>query len=490
MTYFCLKITYFSALVVIWQPGACTLEKTLAIVYTCVMPHVNENVAPVGPSEAPVHDGASAALATVPEVKSRLSLRQALTRLVSAGPWEALNYRDFRLLWSGQLISTAGTQMRLVAVAWQVYLLSGSAFQVGALGLFQAIPTMAFSLVSGVIADAFDRRKLLLFTQITLALCSAALALLTAFHLINIPLIYAIAFISSAAGAFDFPTRQALISKIVPGEQLTNAYSLNMLMFNLATIVGPTLGGFAIAGLGVAGTYWFDVASFMCVVVALILMRVDGRPGEQRAAPGLASLMEGFRFLRRHPVILSVMLLDFFAMFLGTTRSLLPVYAARIYQVGPQGLGFLQAAFSIGAVLAAFLSGPIARIRRQGVGIVLAIATYGACVLLFGLSSWSLALGLVFLAASGVADMVSTVLRSAVVQLGTPDEFRGRVSSVVAIFSIGGPMLGQFEAGSMAALTSAPLAASIGGIAVIGVTSLILLLVPALHHFRPLAKPA
>jgi MFS family permease len=420
----------------------------------------------------------------------RLNPRRALRRFAAAGPWQALSYRDFRLLWSGQLISGAGTQMRLVAVAWQVYLLSGSVFQVGALGLFQAIPTMVFSLVGGVIADAFDRRKLLLITQLTLAVCSAALALLTTFDLITIPLIYLIAFLSSAAGAFDYPTRQALISKMVPGEQLTNAYSLNMLMFNLATIVGPTLGGFAIAGLGVAGTYWFDVVSFLCVVAALLLMRVDGRPGEQHTAPGLASLLEGFGFLRSHPVILSVMLLDFFAMFLGATRSLLPVYAARIYVVGPQGLGFLQAAFSVGAVLAAFFSGPIARIQRQGIGIMLAIAAYGACVLLFGLSAWSFVLGLLFLAASGVADMISTVLRSAVVQLGTPDEFRGRVSSVAAVFSIGGPMLGQFEAGSVAALTSAPLAASIGGLAVIGVTSLMLVLVPGIRHFRPFAKPA
>ncbi len=453
------------------------------------MPHVNENVVPAGQNEEPISDLSTALSIAQPENKRRLRPGQALNRFVAAGPWEALNYRDFRLLWSGQLVSSAGTQMRMVAVAWQVYLLSSSTFQVGALGLFQAIPTMVFSLVGGVIADALDRRKLLLFTQIMLALCSAALALLTAFDRINIPLIYAIAFISSAVGAFDFPTRQALISKIVPNKQLTNAYSLNMLMFNLATIVGPTLGGFAIAGLGVAGTYWFDVASFMCVVVALLLMHVDGRPGEQRTAPGMDSLLEGFRFLRDHPVILSVMLLDFFAMFLGTTRSLLPGYAASIYHVGPQGLGFLLAAFSVGAVLAALFSGPIARIQRQGLGIALAIAAYGLCILLFGLSPWSFALGLFFLAASGVADMVSTVLRSAVVQLGTPDEFRGRVSSAAAVFSIGGPMLGQFEAGSLAALTSAPLAASIGGLAVIGVTSLMLVLVPAIRFFRPLAKP-
>jgi MFS family permease len=410
---------------------------------------------------------------------------QAFSRFVAAGPWGALVYRDFRLLWSGLLISQAGTQMRVVAVSWQVFLLSGSAFQIGALGLFQAIPTMAFSLVGGVIADAFDRRKLLMFTEITLALCSAALALLTIFHLISVPIIYVIAFISSAAGSFDYPTRQALISKIVPGQQLTNAYSLNILMFNLAIIVGPTLGGIAIAGLGVAGTYWFDVASFGCVIVALMLMRVDGKPGEGRTAPGLPSMVEGMRFLRQHPVILSVMLLDFCAMFFGSTRSLLPIYAANIYHIGPQGLGLLLAATGVGAVLAAFLSGPMARWRRQGLGVLLAIAAYGGCIALFGLSARSFTLGLLFLAASGAADMVSTVLRSAVVQLGTPDDFRGRVSSVQAVFSIGGPMLGQFEAGTLANFSTAPIAAFCGGLIVIGSAGLFSLLVPGVRRFLP-----
>lgn len=415
---------------------------------------------------------------------------QAFSRFVAAGPWGALSNRDFRLLWGGLLISQAGTQMRQVAVAWQVFLLSGSAFQIGALGLFQAIPTMAFSLVGGVIADAFDRRKLLMFTEITLALCSAALALLTIFHLITVPIIYGIAFVSSAVGSFDYPTRQALISKVVPGSQLTNAYSLNILMFNLGIIVGPTLGGLAIAGLGVAGTYWFDVVSFGFVVVALVMMRVDGRPAEGRATPGLQALAEGMRFLRRHPVILSVMLMDFCAMFFGSTRSLLPIYAANIYHVGPQGLGLLLAATGAGAVLAAFFSGPITRWRRQGLGVLLAIAAYGGCVLLFGLSAWSFALGLFFLAAGGAADMVSTVLRSAIVQLGTPDEFRGRVSSVSAVFSIGGPMLGQFEAGTLANFSTAPIAALIGGLIVVGSAGLFSTLVPGIRRFLPAKEHA
>ncbi len=415
---------------------------------------------------------------------------RAMNRFVAAGPWGVLNYRDYRLLWSGQLVSTVGTQMRVVAVAWQVYLLSGSPLQLGALGLFQAIPTIFFSLVGGVIADAVDRRKLLLITQITLTLCSLALALLTILHLISVPVIYAIAFISSAAGAFDFPTRQALIAKIVPGEQLPNAYSLNSLTFSLATLLGPTLGGFTIAWVGVVGAYWCDVASFLCVILALILMQVDGRPGEGHARPGLQSLVEGFGFLRRHPVLLSVMILDFCAMFFGSTRGLLPIYADRIYHVGPQGLGILQAAAPAGAVLATLFAGPIIRLRRQGWGLVLSIAAYGGFVVLFGFSSWSFALGFFFLAASGAADTVSTILRNTIVQLGTPDEFRGRVSSVYAIFAIGGPMLGQFEAGTFANFTTAPVAMVGGGLLVILCAGLSPVLVPSIRRFRPAQKAA
>lgn len=464
-----------------------TLSAVLFSWYTSFMSaNVNENLS-VEQSKEQSDEQLSQPDAS-PENARRLLPGNVLTRFVAAGPWQALSYPDYRLLWSGQLISTAGSQMRIVAVAWQVYLLSGSALQLGLLGLLQAIPTMIFSLASGVIADAFDRRKLLLFTQITLALCSTALAVLTILNLISVPLIYLIAFISSAVAAFDFPTRQALIAKIVPGEQLTNAYSLNSLTFSLATVIGPTLGGFTIAWVGVAGAYWCDVASFLSVIIAIILMQVDGRPGEGRTRPGLQSLVDGFGFLRRHPVLLAVMMLDFCAMLFGSTRGLLPIYARNIYNVGPQGLGILQASAPVGAVLTTLVSGPIARLRRQGLAVVLSIAAYGGFVVLFGLSSWSFALGLFFLAASGAADTVSTVLRSTIVQLGTPDDYRGRVSSIYAIFAIGGPMLGQFESGAFANFATAPLAMMGGGLLVILCAGLSSVLVPSIRRFRPPAK--
>jgi len=452
--------------------------------------HVNEHLSVEQPEE---HPNEHASLPTaLPNGARRFLTGRALNRLVAAGPWSALAYRDFRLLWSGQLLSTTGSEMRFVAIGWQVYLLSRSPLQLGILGLLQAIPIMLFSLVSGVIADAVDRRKLLLFTEITLALCSTALALLTIFDLIGVPVIYLLVFVSSAAAAFDFPTRQALIAQMVPNQHLTNAYALNTLSFRLAILIGPTLGGFTIAWVGVAGAYWCDAASFLCVIAAILLMRVDGRPGTGGTRASLQSLVDGFDFLRRQPVLLGVMLLDFCAMLFAFTPGLLPIYAASIYHVGPQGLGILQAAAPVGAVLIAlFFSGPIARLRRQGLGMVLSIAAYGGLVVLFGFASWSFALGLFFLAASGAAETVSTVLRSTIVQVNTSDAFRGRMSAVYALFGTGGPMLGQLEAGIFANAATAPIAMIGGGLLVILCAGISAVLVPSMRRFRSLpSSPA
>lgn len=445
--------------------------------------HVNEPLSVEQPEE---HPNEHASLPTaLPNGARRFLAGRAFTRLVAAGPWGVLAYRDYRLLWSGQLLSTTGSEMRFVAIGWQVYLLSHSPLQLGILGLLQAIPIILFSLASGVIADAVDRRKLLLFTQITLAL-------LTIFDLIRVPVIYLLVFVSSAAAAFDFPTRQALIAQMVPNQHLTNAYALNTLSFRLAILIGPTLGGFTIAWVGVAGAYWCDVASFLRVIVATLLMRVDGRPGTGRARASLQSLVDGFDFLRHQPVLLGVMLLDFCAMFFAFTPGLLPIYAASIYHVGPQGLGILQAAAPVGALpTALFFSGSIAQLRRQGLGMVLSIAAYGGLVVLFGFASWSFALGLFFLAASGAAETVSSVLRSTIVLVNTPDAFRGRMSAVYALFGTGGPMLGQLEAGVFANIATAPIAMIGGGLLVILCVGVSAVLVPSMRRFRPLlSSPA
>src|SRR6266513_768592 len=344
----------------------------------------------------------------------------------SLGPWRVLRNRNYALLFWGQLISSAGTQMQVVAVAWQVYLLTHSAIALGLIGLVQAIPRLIFSLVGGVFADVFDRRKLLIVIEIVLAATSVVLALCTAFQVINMLIIYSVVLIAASVSSFEFPTRQSMIPTLVRREEMSDALSLSMVMMQLTFIIGPTVGGFVIAWIGVANTYWFDVISYFVVIGSLWLMVVPRIPVEKRAQAGFGALVDGMRFLRAHPVILAVLSLDFFATFFGSPRALLPVYASDIMHIGPQGLGLLLAATSIGAGGLTPFTGRISRISRQGLGVVLAIICWGICIIAFGFSPGPLWLSVLFLAGSGAADMVSMILRGLVIQLTTPDEFRGR----------------------------------------------------------------
>lgn len=407
-----------------------------------------------------------------------------LTEKKPAGPWIVLRNRNYALIFWGQLISAAGTQMQVVAVSWQVYLLTHSAIALGLIGLFQAIPRIIFSLVGGVFADVFDRRKMLLIIEVTLAVTSTILALCTIFNIINMVIIYAVILIAASVSAFEFPTRQAIIPTLVPREQMTSALSLSTVMMQLTFIIGPTLGGFVIAWLGVANTYWIDVISYFVVIGSLLLMAIPRVPVEKRAKAGIGALMDGIHFLRAHPVILAVLSLDFFATFFGSPRALFPVYASDILHIGPTGLGLLIAATSIGAVALTPLTGRISRISRQGLGIVLAIIFWGICIVAFGFTPGPLWLSVLFLAGAGAADMVSMILRGLVVQLTTPDEFRGRISAVNAMFVIGGPMLGQFESGLVAGIFTPEVSVVSGGLACILATLAIVTLVPGLLRVK------
>jgi len=400
------------------------------------------------------------------------------------GSWAVLRNRNYALLFWGQLISSAGTQMQVVAVAWQVYLLTHSAIALGLIGLIQAVPRLLFSLVGGVFADVFDRRKMLLMIEITLAATSATLALCTIFHVINMFIIYAVVLVAASVSAFEFPTRQSVIPTLVPREQMPDAMSLSMVMMQLTFIIGPTLGGFVIAWSGVANTYWIDVISYFVVIVSLLLMTIPRVPVEKRAQAGVGALVDGMRFLRANPIILAVLSLDFFATFFGSPRALLPLYASDILRIGPQGLGLLLAATPIGAVSLTPFTGRIGRISRQGLGIVLAIIGWGICIIAFGLSSGPLWLAVLFLAGAGAADMISMILRGVVVQLITPDEFRGRISAVNAMFVIGGPMLGQFESGVVAGIVSPQFSVVSGGVACILATVAIAACVPGLLRIK------
>jgi len=424
----------------------------------------------------------------------------ARVRLLSTtGPWRALRHRDFRLLWLGQLVSVTGSQMRVVAVAWQVYLISHDALQLGILGLSQAIALMTFSLIAGVAADAFDRRRLLTVVQAILACTSLVLALTTATRHTSLPLIYVVTFLAAAASAFDYPTRQALVSALVPRDELPGALALNALLFNVASIAGPLLGGLAIGVIDVGGTYTADVLSYLAVIAALLAMRPINGPVAPRARASVGAWRDGFAYLRARPVLLGLMALDFCAMFFGSPQGLLPIYARDILRVGAQGLGALLSAGAVGAVLSVAFAGRLSRVHRQGLGVLVGVGAWGGCIVLFGLTngplwpgapwralSWQgpLALAFVLLAGAGAADLVSMVLRNTIVQLSTPDEMRGRVGATNAIFIIGGPTLGQFESGVVARFLTPQLSALTGGLTCLLATALIAVLVPDVRRYH------
>jgi MFS family permease len=237
-----------------------------------------------------------------------------------------LGHRDFRLFWGAELVSVLGTQVQRVAIIWQVYELTGSALQLGLLGVFRFLPVLVFGLVGGVIADQRDRRKTLLLTQVVLLATSAILAIFTMAGTMTMPIIYGVTFFSATVSAVAQPTRQALIPNLVPEASIASAMTMNILAYQVAAVSGPAIGGLIIARFGVGSAYLFDVASFVGVIVAILMLRSSY--GQQPIKlTGLAAALEGLRFLRQSPILLGLMSLDFFATFFGASTVLMPVFA-------------------------------------------------------------------------------------------------------------------------------------------------------------------
>jgi MFS family permease len=378
----------------------------------------------------------------------------------------ALRHRDFRLLWLAQLVSITGSQMQLVAINWHVYLLTHSPLALGLVGLVRVVPIILCSLIGGVVADAIDRKRLMIVTQVVMLASAAALAGITASGLDAVWPIYLLTAIASAAVAFDNPARHALMPTLVPAEDFPNAVSLGMVAFNSAMIVGPALAGLLLASHGPALIYLINGISFLAVILALLIMQTSGRPesGDQAAVKvSFAALGEGLRFVWRTPIIVQTMTLDFIATFFASATALLPIFAAEILQVGARGLGLLAAAPAAGSVITGLVMARAATFKRQGKLVLISIAIYGAATIVFGLSRWFW-LSLVMLSITGAADTVSTVLRQTIRQLVTPNHLRGRMTSVNMIFFMGGPQLGEMEAGALAAAVGATLSVVTGGV--------------------------
>jgi MFS family permease len=374
-----------------------------------------------------------------------------------------LGFRDFRLIWAGQFVAMLGMQIQTVALGWIVYDITGSSAQLGLVGLFRALPLIFFSLFGGTLADQLDRRKLLLTTQSAQVLMSLTLAVLVTGGMENVWMLYAFAFTTAAASSFDAPSRQAIIPSLVPRQRLSHALTLNVLSSNTGMVLGPTLSGFIIGQFGSGAAFWAGAFSFLGVVSALLLLRTRP-PVPVPAKRGIAALLDGLRFVRDRRILWQLMVIDFAATLAVSPVGLLPVFASDVHQVGPEGLGLLYAAPSIGSVLGALLFASVPSPKLPGRMVAIAIAGYGAALGFFGvMPTFYLALG--FLALGGGLDAVSMAMRHTVRQLATPDDFRGRVGALASVFSGGGPRLGEFQAGMVASVIGPQGAMFAGGMA-------------------------
>jgi MFS family permease len=390
----------------------------------------------------------------------------------------------FRRLFFGQAISFVAGEVTWVAVPYQLFQLTHSTLDVGLLYLTTLVPLLVMPIIGGAVADAVDRRRLLLASEIGFALVSVALAFNASLAHPEVWALFVLDGLGTAFFSFGTPSMRSLLPRIVVKEQIAAASALESLYGNFAAVAGPAAGGLIIAGVGLAGTYLIDVASFGASLASIwLLPPLPAAPGAERA--GVRSIVEGFRYVRTQPVILGIFLVDTNAMIFGMPMALFPAIGDH-FGGGSKTVGFLYAAPYAGALVVSFVSGWIGRVRRQGLGVVIAAAAWGAALIGFGYAT-ALWLALLMLALAGAADFISAVLRSVIVLTATPDAMRGRVTGIEFTQVASAPTLGNLEAGVVASLTSLRFSIVSGGVACIAGCGLLALAIPALlrHDARP-----
>ena len=410
----------------------------------------------------------------------------------------ALRYRDFRFLWLGEMLSTGGMQMQLFAINWHVFeLLRGQTFRVtvfggalelgseafglGLLGLTRVIPVLLLGLAGGMLADRFDRRRLMIGTRAVAALVAAALTLLTASGQISVGLIYLLTALGASAISLDYPARQSIEANLVEARHLSNAISLNMLVTKIAAIVGPALAGLLAAQFNLGLVYGIGAAAFLLAAASVFGIRHRGRLAAG-ARFNWRALALGIRFTFGKRIIVGTMLLDFFATLLASARTMLPIVAGDVLGLGAVGYGLLATAQPVGALLAGLVLSLRAELKRQGPVFLLSVALYGLATAVFGIST-SFILSYIVFALTGAGDIVSSVIRGTIRQLMTPDKLRGRMVSVNMLFFMTGPQLGELRAGLVASMVGAPLAIFSGGLAAALLTLLVAWRFPAIRRY-------
>jgi MFS family permease len=413
-----------------------------------------------------------------------VTLAASLGRAIRAAASDITPLREsppFRRLFAGQAISLAGTQVTQVAVPLQVYAITRSSLDVGLVGVVGLVPLIAFGLYGGAIADAVDRRRLVLITSTASMLVSAMLLVQAAMHVDQVGLLFGCVAVQAAFAAVDSPTRRAIIPQLVPPSDLATANTLVYGTGQLAIIAGPLLAGTAIAAGGYQWAYGIDVVSFAgALYAAARLPRL--RPGEGSRRAGLGSVAEGMRFVAAHRVVLMTFLVDINAMLFASPRALFPALAHDQFGGGARTAGLLYAAPAVGALAVTLVGGAVSRVRRQGLGVVISIAVWGVAITLFGLAQ-TLWLGLLMLGLAGAADTVSAVYRSTILQMATPSGLQGRLQGVFFVVVNGGPRLGDIRAGGMADALNARASVVSGGLACVAGIALLALAVPAFVRY-------
>jgi len=385
--------------------------------------------------------------------------------------------------------------MQLWALYWHLRTLSDQPMVISGIGLARFLPVIIFSLIAGVAADRFDRRKMAILTQVALGGVALILGLTTSLGAISIWMLFGLVIVQSVAVAFDMPARQAFIPSLVPRDNLANAYSLNSIASKVGGILGPAICGFVIAFWGLQWAYWLNAISYLAVIAALIAMGeirtvVEKKAFERRGSSGsgtgretLHDIREGIEFIKNSPIIFSVMILDFFGTFFSSANTLLPFVAMDILHVGSIQYGWLSASQSIGTLMVALYLSQKANLRRQGMLISISVAGFGLATVLFGISTsfWLTMLALILI---GAFDGFSTIIRNTARQLLTPDAMRGRMMSITQIFFKGGPQLGEVESGLVAQILGVSFAIISGGVGCVLAACIVVKKIPQLWKYN------
>ncbi|HSE84689.1 MAG TPA: MFS transporter [Candidatus Binatia bacterium] len=394
-------------------------------------------------------------------MNNRAEINQNAAESQIIRPWSSLLIRDFRLLWIASVLTSLAVQIRNVSNLYQVYQLSGSAFMLGLTGFLETLPFIIFGLFAGAVADAFDRKKVLLVTMVLQLIPGVAMALLTRTEAVQVWHIYSLGFLGAFVDVFNWPARAALVPRLVPPGLMMNAVTINSMIIQMSFLVGPALAGVCIDHTGLVMTYSISTLLLVPAIASILSLRSGGKIEGRKRQVNLRSIIEGVEFIWIQRIILSLFLLDFGVTLVGFYRPILPIFAADVFNMGASGLGLLYAAPSAGSLLGSMTLLMAGDIKHKGIAVVMAAVGFAASLALLGVSHWFwLAVAAVIIL--GITDSISVAIRRTVVQLLAPNEMLGRANSLITVFAQTTNGLGALLAGAAAQFIGAPNALLVG----------------------------